>query len=162
MRSRSEKQHTIDILFVLILFCVFALSTLVVVYIGSSVYSSTVDTMDINFHNHVALDYIVEKVHQGDHGQNIELQKKDDIEVLSIHETYYKKAYTTYIYLYDNQLKELFISDEESFNKEDGENIMEIDSLSMKIDNDILSVSLSINNKSHQTFVSLMKGALSL
>ncbi|MEG0275627.1 MAG: DUF4860 domain-containing protein [Coprobacillus sp.] len=161
MKSQNEKQHTIDILFVLALFCVFTLSALAVVYIGSRVYSSTVDTMDINFHNHVAIDYITEKVHQNDDGNNIEIQIKDNIEVLSIHKTYNSKTYTTYIYLYDNQLKELFISDEESFQKDAGENIMQIDSLSMKINQNLLSISLSINNKSHESYISLMKGDLS-
>lgn len=162
MKSHSEKQHTVDILFVLALFCVFALSSLAVVYIGSKVYSSTVDTMDINFHNHVAMDYIVEKVHQGDHGNNIDIQMVDGIDTLSIHETYGNQTYTTYIYFYNNQLKELFISDEETFHKEDGEDIMQIDSLTIKIDNQILSVSLSINNKSHDSYISLMKGVPSL
>lgn len=162
MRTHGKKQHTIDILFVLALFCVFTLSALAVIYIGSRVYSSTVDTMDINFHNHVALDYITEKIHQNDSGNNIETQTKDNLEVLSIHETYNQQTYTTYIYSYDSQLKELFISDEEPFHKEDGENIMEIDSLSMKIDNNILSISLSINNKSSHHYISLMKGELSL
>lgn len=158
MRGKSEKQHTVDILFVLTLFCVFTLSTLIVVYVGSKVYSSTVDTMDVNFHNHVAVDYIIEKVHQGDNGQNIKLQTIDGIQVLSIQESHNQQSYTTYIYCYDNQLKELFISDEESFHKEDGESIMKIDSLEIKLDESLLSVSLSINNKSHQTLISLMKG----
>ena len=158
MKTLNNKQHTVDILFVLALFSVFALSSLAVVYIGSQVYSDTAETMDVHFHNYVAIDYIVEKVHRNDEGNNIEVQSINDMNVLCIHQTVDNKSYTTYLYTYNQQLMELLISDEDDFDKENGTALMTVDSLNFSIQDSLLSVSLSINEKSHQSYISLKKG----
>ncbi len=160
MKTLNRKQHTVDILFVLTLFCVFALSTLAVVYIGSRVYSSTVDTMDINFNNHVTLDYISQKVHQSDIGGNIEIKDIEGLNVLCIHEVINKQSYTTYIYNDNHQVMELLINDEESFDKDNGSILMEVEALSFQVKDSLLSVSLSIHGKTHQSYISLRKGGL--
>lgn len=161
MNSPTKNQHSIDILFVLTLFCVLAISSLAVVYMGSNIYSKTVDTMDTNFSIHVVLDYLTEKVHQGNANNQIMVQDMDGLNVLCIQETYEEQSYTTYIYYDNKQLKELFIPSDSLFKKGNGEVIMTLDALSLQIHGSVLQVYVSNNTKSHIIHVSLIKGDLS-
>ena len=49
MYKSRENQHMIDILFVLSLFCVFAVSSVVIILFGAHIYRSTVSQMDDNY-----------------------------------------------------------------------------------------------------------------
>ena len=62
MKRYKEEQHSIDFIFVLLLFCVFSLSILSVVYIGSHIYTSTTQTMEMNYNQNTVMQYIIEKV----------------------------------------------------------------------------------------------------
>lgn len=158
MKHKVEQQHMIEIVFVLLLFSLLAFTSLSIVYAGSKVYSSTTDTMELNSQNNIALDYIREKVHQTDIQSKIQVQQIDNMDVLSMSETYKDEVYTTYIYCYKKQLKELFCKQEQPFSKEAGENIMKIDSLSMQIQQKILNVTLVNNKTTQKMHVSLGKG----
>lgn len=162
MKHKLEQQHTIDTLFVLILFSLLAFTSLSIVYAGSRVYSSTTDTMEINSQNNIALDYIREKVHQADSQSNVHILKIDNMDVLCMSETYDKERYTTYIYCYKNQLRELFSKQEQPFSIEAGENIMNIDTLSMNIKGNVLMVTLENNKTIQKINVSLPKGERNL
>lgn len=157
MKSQQKKQHSIDILFVLTLFCVLAISSLAVVYLGSNIYSKTVDTMDTNFNTHLVLDYLTEKVHQGNAINQISIKNIDGLDVLCLQSEYEQRYYTTYIYHDDKQLKELFIPNESSFKKENGEVIISLDTLSFQLKGSILQVYVSNDSKSHMIYVSLLK-----
>ena len=53
MNQRNENKHMVDVLFVIILFCVFAVSALILVMIGANVYKKTVNDMDSNFNSRI-------------------------------------------------------------------------------------------------------------
>ena len=58
MNNKNDNRHMVDILFVIALFCVFALSALMLVIIGSNVYKKTVTNMDNNFDSRTSFSYI--------------------------------------------------------------------------------------------------------
>ena len=65
MNNRNQEKHFIvDILFVLALFGVFAVSALSLVTIGADVYQHTVEDMSVNYDSRTAVSYIMEKVRQ--------------------------------------------------------------------------------------------------
>ena len=65
MNNRNQEKHFIvDILFVLALFGVFAVSALALVTIGADVYQHTVEDMGVNYESRTAVSYILEKVRQ--------------------------------------------------------------------------------------------------
>ena len=158
MREYEKKQHTIDIVFVLTLLCVFTVCSLIVVYIGSSIYSSTVKTMDIQFNNHTAIDYITERIHANNRIKDIEVISKDGIDVLCLHEKDNQQSYTTYIYVYQKELKELLINDLDEVNLENGETLMNIDNLLFEINQDILHITLTHQEKTIQSYISIYGG----
>ena len=48
---KQEERHIIDILFVIGLFCIFALSTIFLISIGADIYGKTVSNTEINFND---------------------------------------------------------------------------------------------------------------
>ena len=66
MKGKQENHHIVDVLFVLALFCVFAVSALILLLIGANVYQKTVNDMDANYNGRTAVSYITEKIRQND------------------------------------------------------------------------------------------------
>ncbi len=161
MNSTFQKRHTMDFVFVLLLFCVFAMSALAIVYIGSQVYTSTVSTMEHQFNQNVAMDYVIEKLRQNHDNQAIEILKKDQVDVLCLHQTYQGQAYTTYIYVHDQQLKELLLCDGDDFELQRGEPLMYAENLSLSIEDHLLEIELTIHQQTRYAYFSLLGGALS-
>lgn len=155
---KRNNQHSIDFVFVLLLFCLLSMCSLAVVYIGSQVYRSTVKTMENHYSMTTANDYILEKTRQNLAYQQIEIQTIDDIDVLCLHEIYDQNQYTTYIYVYQGQLRELLISHDITFQKENGEAIMKADKMTLNIKDQLLSITLTINHKTQTTYVALWGG----
>lgn len=154
MRVQKEEQHSIDFIFVLLLFFVFSMSTLAVIYIGSHIYTKTTNALETNYHNHTVMEYIVEKVRQGNSFHQIEVKNIDGINVLCIHD----QICTTYIYNDQHQLKELFIYHDDQFSKESGTSIMDVDDVSFSIHNSLLKINVTINNQSQTSYISILGG----
>jgi len=153
-----EKSHTIDLVFVLLLFCVFSMSALTVVYIGSHVYSSTVETLEYNYGHNTVGDYIKEKVRQNLSEDQIEVKTFDEKDVLCIHSLENNISYTTYIYSDQGELKELFVNDEQGFHIENGETIMEVDEVHFSINKSLLTIEICMNNQTQESYIALIGG----
>ena len=63
---KQEERHIIDILFVIGLFCIFALSTIFLISIGADIYGKTVSNTEINFNDRTSFAYVTEKIRQAD------------------------------------------------------------------------------------------------
>lgn len=154
-----KRHHSIDFVFVLLLFSLFVMGSLALISIGSRVYSSTVDTLEQNYTQYTILDYIQQKVRQNLSVNQIEIQTLDRQTVLCIHEIYQDVPYTTYIYHDQNALKELLIDDKQSFDKDRGETIMEVDAVSFDISQNILTITVENNQEKRQTSLALIGGS---
>lgn len=109
MNTKQEKNHIVDILFVLALFVVFTLSALVLVILGASVYRQTVSYMDENYTARTAYSYLTEKVRQSDLYDSVSLGQLEDTDALVLTREINNTVYATYLYLYDGSLRELFM-----------------------------------------------------
>ncbi len=69
--QENQQKHIIDTLFVIALFCLFALSAIFLITIGANIYGKTVNNMEDNFNSRTALAYITEKVRQSDNADSI-------------------------------------------------------------------------------------------
>ena len=154
-----KRHHSIDFVFVLLVFSLFVMGSLALISIGSRVYSSTVDTLEQNYTQYTILDYIQQKVRQNLSVNQIEIQTFDHQTVLCIHEIYQDVPYTTYIYHDQNALKELLIDDKQSFDKDRGETIMEVDAVSFDISQNILTITVENNQEKRQTSLALIGGS---
>ena len=64
--NQKQDKHIVDVLFVIGLFCIFALSSFFLISIGANIYRKTVAHMDENFNTRTSLSYVVEKIRQAD------------------------------------------------------------------------------------------------
>lgn len=112
MPAQRHQKHTIDFLFPAALFLVFAVSALCVMLLAAGIYrQSAGGNGQKRRFPHPPLSYISEKIHQGDSGDAVHLGTFDGLDALAIQQTVGDDSYTTYIYLYEKELKELFIKD---------------------------------------------------
>lgn len=131
MRFQTRHRHVIDLVFPIALFFVFAASSLSVLILAADVYASTTDRLGINDENRTALSYISEKIRQNDSNGAVSTVSIDDTDCLTLSAVYNGIPCTTYIYVYDGILKELFINDGIPVSLKDGRDIMQISSLSI-------------------------------
>lgn len=125
--NKKTKNHTIDIVFVIVLFSCFAISILMITGMGASVYQNIVDNMTVNYNTRTSYSYIVNKVHQSDENGNITVGTFNGQAALIINEEIDNIAYCTYMYYYDGYLKELFTRKGQDFDPSYGNDILELD-----------------------------------
>ena len=155
---KQEKHFIVDILFVLALFGVFAVSALALVTIGADVYQHTVENMGVNYESRTAVSYIMEKVRQNDTAGSVSLTTLDEVPALCMLSMIDDETYCTYLYLYDGHLKELFMREGTSLGGQvlpAGTDIMELQEFTLSYaSDDLIQVSLrTASGESHTFYV---------
>lgn len=160
---KQEKHFIVDVLFVLALFGVFAVSALVLVTIGADVYQHTVQDMTGNYETRTAVSYLTEKIRQNDiaspDGENTAyLTTLDGEPALMLTQDIDGDTYSTYLYLHRGYLKELFIKQDSSVggnSLDAGVKIIELESFQPEqITPQLLSIAMTTKQgESHKIFV---------
>ena len=118
----NKNKHVIDMIFPIALFFVFISSCFIVLILSFHTYRKTVQLEQSNYQTRTALSYITQKIHQNDLIDSVSLQQIDQKDVLVLKSSYEDKGY----------LKELFISNQLEFDKDDGKKIMPVSHLKMQ------------------------------
>lgn len=150
MTRRNDNKHTVDMLFVLTLFAVFAVSASLLIAFGAGIYKSTIDSMDRHYNVSTASAFIAEKLHQHDESGYVRIRDFGDGDALVLFETYGEETYCNYIYVYDGYLKELFTAADVTLSPEAGENILPVQEFAVKLNSEGL-VSVDIKDESGRT-----------
>ena len=125
MKSQQNRQHITDLLFVLALFCVFAVSSILLVTLGSTVYRHILDTSNENYSMRTPSAFLVEKFRQNGGYQHISVQDGfGDSDSIVITEVINDVEFETKIYLDDGYLKELFSQKDASLQPSAGDAII--------------------------------------
>lgn len=132
MRFRVKQRHMIDFLFPVALFFVFALSALTVILLATGIYQSTTENSSLNYTSRTSLSYISEKIHQHDAGGTITLGTFDGCDALILGQETGDTAYYTYIYSYQNELKEIFLKDGAKTEPTAGQTILKVQDFTME------------------------------
>ena len=106
-RNRNDGQ-TMSVLFTMLLFLVFIMCALFTVLAGSKVYENISSRMDQTYTGSVALQYVANKVRQGDADKAVAVRTEDGQPVLEIRESIEGGDYITWIYYYEGSIRELF------------------------------------------------------
>ncbi|MCM1190756.1 MAG: DUF4860 domain-containing protein [bacterium] len=162
---KQEKHFVVDVLFVLALFGVFAISALVLVTVGADVYQHTVRDMSRNYDDRTAIAYITEKIRQSDGilsdgSYAVTLGSLEQQPALILTDELDGEEYCTYLYLHDGWLKELYIRRDSYIGDSllnAGQNIIKLDALEYRqIDDELLSVSMTTpSGGTRQLYLSL-------
>lgn len=145
--SRSKNNHTIDVVFVLAIACMFAASILMALMLGINIYSNIQNTSNAEFNERVCLSYVSAKIHRNDSLGEVRTDDFKGISALFLDKEVDGEYYTTVIYAYDGWLREL-LTDKESLTDPDswqtpdsGLPVLEVDHVSFEtVQANLLSV----------------------
>lgn len=158
----SRERHIIDIIFVIALFCMFVLSSIFLISIGANIYSKTMTNMDTNFNSRTAVAYINEKIRQSDDLGAIHIESFDGCDALTISSEINGKLYTTYIYEFDGELRELMVRSDVTLSPAAGQSLLKVNSFSIEPVNDsLIKFIISMDSDEDYTFyTSIHSGGL--
>jgi len=139
--NKVIRGRSVDTIFVLIVFSIFAFSVLMVLMLGASVYRNINDISRDGVYEQTAMSYIWTKTKNFDNADSIKVGDFAGASALFIDEKLGGTEFRTSIYFYDGWLYELFNETALEFSPADGTRIVMIDDLSFKdIGNGLIQV----------------------
>lgn len=109
---KTGRSHSIDSLFVVILFAVFVFMSLLIISSGAAAYKNSAAQMDDRFDRQTCVSYITAKIRSNNESGKISIVDYKGANALCITETFTEGTYNTYIYLYEGMVRELFCNAE--------------------------------------------------
>ncbi|MBQ0042648.1 MAG: DUF4860 domain-containing protein [Lachnospiraceae bacterium] len=156
MRSKKENRHVVDVLFVVILFCIFAFCSLILVVFGAEVYEKTMEHMDNNYIERTAYAYISEKIRQNDMKDAVSVEQFGDDDAIFLKNNYADKDYYTVLYVDDGWLKELFTADPYLLGAKAGTSIYECEGLKARWEEEeLLNVLVKTKNGEQEIYAAI-------
>ena len=132
MQIRTRQSHMVDFLFPVALLLVFAVTSLAVILMATEVYRSTTENSSLNYTARTSMAYISEKIHQNDSGGEVSVGSYNGCDALILQQDLNGTSYKTYIYMYENELKELFARDGLEFPAQMGKTILAVEDFSIQ------------------------------
>ena len=144
MRFHRNRSHVIDLIFPLAVLFVFAASSLVVLLLSVHIYTGQTTQAESNYRTGTPLSYIEEKVRQNDVEGGIAIETLDGTECLALKDSSGGIDYTTYLYVSDGWLKELFVRDDADVSLSAGKNIIEASDFTVsELDNGLYRITIT-------------------
>lgn len=139
----------------LLLLGAFAVSLLLVLALGALQYREISGVLDEQYGPRTAQSYIAAKVRRHDHADGVALGSLGGCGALVLREEIEGWDYVTYIYCYDNGLYELFCEAGSGLLPEDGERLLDLDSLSFDLADGLLRVTCTDGGERYETCLAL-------
>jgi len=130
--SKFVRSRSIDTVFVLIVFSIFAVSVLMVLMLGASIYQNINDISREDELEQTALSYIWTKTKNFDKAGSISIGDFNGKPALFFNESLGGTDFRTAVYHYDGWLYELFSDAALEFSPADGERVVMVDDLSFE------------------------------
>ena len=137
--KKTSSSYSLDTVFVMTLFLIFALTVLSVLMSGANVYKNTVKTMNERYQSRTCISYISAKVRHSNPG-SVYITDFDGVKTLALSETANDSEYLTYIYYYDGYVKELYFEKGLDFTPSDGQDILKMNNLSFADEGKMIKV----------------------
>ena len=100
------KRHSLDLVVVVALFCVYTASAIFLCLIGAEVYRNTADTMRHNYDQRTSVLYVAEKLRQNDINGSIRIDSVNGNDALVLVEKRSGRDFETWIFVQDRMLYE--------------------------------------------------------
>ena len=157
LRLDNRRSTKIDSVFVIALFTMFAVTAFLLILIGAKQYQHTADTMDANYESRTISSYLTEKIRQSDSQGQISIVELENLSALALETVENDVTYITYIYYYDNALREIVVNDSSVFSLGTGQEIIKTGGFETElVDDDLLKITITTTNEEKQTlFLSL-------
>lgn len=136
----KKRAYSIDSIFVLVLFAVFAITVLFVLMSGAGVYKDTQSLMTERYQERTAISYLVAKVNHYDSENSVYVTKVQGTQALACCEEMNGVSYTTYIYCDGSQIKEIMVETGMEFDPADGLDIIEAKALQLEKKDNLIKI----------------------
>lgn len=137
---KNTGSQAIGTLFTMLLFLVFVLCALFTVLTGGKVYENISTRMEQTYTGSVALQYVANKVRQGDFAGQVSVKTIEETPVLELNQEIDGESYLTWIYYLDGSIRELFTFADSGLTLGDGLEILECGGLSFTQEGRLLTV----------------------
>ena len=148
----KEQKHSIEVVFTMVTFLVYAMVLLMFVSLGATVYRSVTQQMELHQTQRTAENYLREKVRQNDRTGDVSIGEIEGVPALQIGQTVGGKEYVTYIFTEGGSLKELLVSAEKKAKMSDGTVLLSMEEVSFAEEQGCLTVTLQLNDNHSHTF----------
>lgn len=139
-RRKDTGGRTMNLLFTMLLFLVFVLCALFTVLFGGRVYENISTRMEQNYSGSVALNYVANKVRQGDRAGLVDVVEIEGTPVLELAQEINDARYVTWIYYREGTIRELFTREDSGLTLADGLEIIECGGFVPAMEENMLSV----------------------
>lgn len=157
MRKRNKGQ-SVSGLAALLLLGIFAVGILSVLLSGASAYRRLTERDRLAYDSRTCVQYLATKLRQVPGPEAVALTGFGEGDGLVISQNINGEEYWVRIYCHEGWLMELFTAAEDGFAPEDGERILEIQSLSIRREDDLLSLEIVDGNGTESTLVLSLRG----
>ena len=154
----GKRSRLLEIVPNFLLFFLFACCMFFVLISGAKSYKNVTAVIEEQFSVNTCISYVTAKVRHYDSEGAVTVGKIDDTDALLFKEKIAGEEYLTYLYCYDGSLMELFCSADMEVYPMDGQQIMELDSLELSAEEDMIYFSCEINGKQADASVFLQSG----
>ena len=148
----KEQKHSIEVIFTMVTFLVYAMVLLMFVSLGATVYRSVTQQMELHQTQRTAENYLREKVRQNDRAGDVSIGEIEGVPALQISQTVGGKEYVTYIFTEGGSLKELLVSAEKKAKMSDGTVLLSMEAVSFTEEQGCLTVTLQLDDNHSHTF----------
>ena len=150
-----NKRHSIDFVFLLIIFFFFTFCGVSVLIMASSSYSRVVNRAEIARDERAAVAYVREAVRQNDKSGVISVKKFNGCDAICFK---LEGDYVRYLYCYDGSLRELFTKNGSGVGPEAGNEIMSLNEMKASKKGSLISVELINEEEVTNLSINLMSG----
>ncbi len=136
------KKGSISGLAALLLFCVFAIGILSVLLSGAGAYRRLTLRDSRSYDSRTCAQYVATKLRQAPGPESVELAPFGEGDALYIYQEIGGELYLTRIYCHEGWLMELFTAAETEMEPQDGEKILQAQSMALRLEQDLLGLSI--------------------
>lgn len=151
----KRKSHSVDIIFMLVLFSIFAIMSVLLILIGSNVYGKIMTSQEISGNNRNMLAYITNKVRACQVENGVYIEEKDGTQVLVICSSHGEDNYETLIYEDNGKIKEATIEAGDDYTLDFGDVLAEVSDFEISLDiaTGVLNVTVETDGERRQVNV---------
>ena len=140
---RKGTSHAISGAFVFLLLGVFAVISTLLVLLCAQAYRNTVDQTGLHRDERIIQSFIRNTLRGEDTENAFGVADKDGVSTLTILNDFGDEKYIRYLYCYDGMLRDLFISENDTFEPTYGEEVCPAESFSASFADGLLTVDMT-------------------
>lgn len=145
---------------VLLVLAVFLVCAMLVLLTGADIVQKLTRKDQENYLHRTAVQYVTMRVHQADEAGMVSVRRMEERDVLVLAEQIDGCRYETLVYYYDDHLREMFCQAGSGIPLEFGEQILELDGFTARMDGAQLDISLQMADGGTQRMLLHLRSGL--